>query len=352
MTRSQNMADQLLEHLRHRLRVAAAFIYLLYFVFWYLLSRPYSNLFVGEPRTWLALVALVVLAASASSPESPTRSRPFMWFMGALAFIITLVMAYQALQNTGSLIDAFTWLNLMLVLCFFSFGPTGGVVVSSASLLGLSALTLTGTGSSANPFIQTQQLTCLFTALLSSTLGYLCIKFIQEHLTLHEQATDELAAAKKDALTGVLGRAAIEEELRRYTRLAQKNGTPLSIIVTDIDHFKRVNDQFGHGAGDDVLRSFAKRLRRNVGGSGGIVGRWGGEEFVVLLPTVARPDALAMAERLRHEVSNSEVAGHPITASFGVASYRSAGDDVNSLFGRADERLYDAKNAGRNAVRG
>nr|WP_255639203.1 GGDEF domain-containing protein [Deinococcus betulae] len=154
-----------------------------------------------------------------------------------------------------------------------------------------------------------------------------------------------------DAVTEVLGRGAIEEELERAAQHAAQARTPLSIIMTDIDHFKRVNDDHGHATGDDVLRATAKRLRRSVSGSGGLVGRWGGEEFIVLLPGVARTDAMKVAERLRSEVSAEAVAGLHITASFGVAAMRGAHDSIDELFSRADSALYHAKRAGRNVVR-
>lgn len=346
------MADKLLDQLRDRVHWGVAALYLFYYALWFLLARPEVGTLMESPRTWLAGIALLVLAGVLLPAESWLRSRPAMISLTALTVFCVVMFSRDTLLlgQQQSLSESLLWLNVLLLLLFLTLGAVNGAVAAGVTLLLIVSLAVIG------PHLTQQNrliwLTGLLTASLLSLVGFLVMNFIERNLILHEQANDQLAAARKDALTGVLGRAATEEELRRCTRHANKTGTPLSIIVTDIDHFKRVNDQFGHGAGDDVLRSFAKRLRRNVDGSGGLVGRWGGEEFIILLPGMARPEALAMGERLRREVSGNPIAGHAISASFGVASYRSAGDDVDSLFGRADERLYEAKNAGRNAVRG
>ena len=350
MTRSLNTPDNLLEQLRDRIRWSVSAIYLTYFAFWLSLRSGLPAEFLQDARTWLAFVCVLALITGLVPETSMLRSRAFLRGVTVVAALALMALVQQSLTSGEHLGEMLVWLNLMLSLVFISFGSMAGLIAAGIMLLVLIAMLLTGTR-----LLEAELsvlLAGLFSAVATTALGFLLTKFIEQHLSLHEQTTDQLAAARKDSLTGVLGRAALEDEMRRTIQHARKTGTPLSLIVTDIDHFKQVNDEFGHGAGDDVLRSFAKRLRRNVGGSGGMVGRWGGEEFVVLLPGVARPDALVMAERLRQEVSHAPVAGQDITASFGVASFRSAGDDIDTLFGRADERLYEAKNAGRNAVRG
>lgn len=150
--------------------------------------------------------------------------------------------------------------------------------------------------------------------------------------------------ARSDALTGLLNRRGLDEAL--HAALARQ-GAPLSVLVFDLDHFKRVNDRFGHLTGDAVLREVAALLRANLRG-GDLLGRWGGEEFVVLLPGVPACTAHAIAERLRTRLlAQVSVRGEPITASVGVSS-ATGEDSALSLLARADAALYAAKRAGRN----
>ncbi|WP_425146950.1 diguanylate cyclase [Deinococcus sp.] len=189
---------------------------------------------------------------------------------------------------------------------------------------------------------------CIVLTLL--VMGILISRFIEERLQSGQEVQLQLNAARRDALTQVLGRAAAEELLEAGIEQSRSTRQPLSLLVCDLDNFKAINDRHGHPAGDAVLQSAARRLRRQIGKSGQ-VGRWGGEEFVVILPGITKTDALMIAEQLRRALASSELAGIPVTASFGVSAYR-IGDTLADLFERADQRLYEAKNAGRNVVRG
>ncbi|MEF2279710.1 GGDEF domain-containing protein [Deinococcus sp. YIM 134068] len=186
---------------------------------------------------------------------------------------------------------------------------------------------------------------------LVAGMSYISTRFIEANLVLHEQANAQLHAARFDALTRVLGRAATEEELMERVRQATESRAALSVVMCDIDHFKSVNDVHGHAVGDVVLRDVAKRLRRTARELGGLVGRWGGEEFLILLPGLAKPEALALAERVRQAVGAQPVAGLSVTASFGVASLRALHDTEAALLARADQAMYEAKRAGRDSVR-
>lgn len=164
-----------------------------------------------------------------------------------------------------------------------------------------------------------------------------------------------------DAGTGIFNRRYTQEVLRIEVARARRAGTALAVLCADLDHFKSVNDRYGHAAGDQVLRHCAERLRAQLR-SGDVIGRWGGEEFVVIAPGAAAADAAALAERLRtavcaqpFELFNGLVEGAPAvrheqTLSLGVAVLEADQADEKALFERADLRLYAAKHAGRNRV--
>lgn len=149
--------------------------------------------------------------------------------------------------------------------------------------------------------------------------------------------------ATHDALTGMLNRGAVIDQAGQALR--QRGG---AMIVLDIDHFKRINDEFGHPAGDRVIQAIARCLQELVQAPA-IVGRVGGEEFTVLLPTLARDEALAMTERLRLRIAREKTGTALVTASFGL-SLNLPGTDFELAYGLADAALYRAKRAGRNQV--
>jgi diguanylate cyclase (GGDEF)-like protein len=158
----------------------------------------------------------------------------------------------------------------------------------------------------------------------------------------------------RDSLTGLFNRRYLEETLERELRRAARKGQPLAVVMLDVDHFKRVNDTFGHDAGDAVLRSLAATLRAAVRGSD-IICRYGGEEFIAMLPEAGLETALQRAEALRAAVARTEVSDGrqkigPVTLSLGVAAYPEHGETPAALIARADEALYAAKREGRNRV--
>ncbi len=167
---------------------------------------------------------------------------------------------------------------------------------------------------------------------------------------LYEEA---LAAALKDPLTNLNNRRAMEGTLTREVELAKRNRSPVSIIALDIDHFKKINDTYGHLAGDKVIVEIANVLEHAVR-SCDIVFRYGGEEFVVVLSSTDTEGALLLAERVRKTISSKciqyEDEEISVTASLGVASYET-GETDRSLLARADTALYEAKNSGRNCTK-
>lgn len=161
-----------------------------------------------------------------------------------------------------------------------------------------------------------------------------------------------LQAAKIDTLTGAHNRAALDETLEREIELAHRHDSALSMIMFDLDHFKQINDNYGHVTGDDVLRECVKCCEQALR-STDMLFRFGGEEFVVVLPGVNANGASLAAERLRNiiekHVFNSRQGSVPVTVSLGTASV-TLQDTAKTIIERADKGLYLAKNAGRNSV--
>lgn len=165
-----------------------------------------------------------------------------------------------------------------------------------------------------------------------------------------------LRLATTDSLTGVLNRRAFMEKMEEALLRSNREKSPLSLILTDIDHFKGVNDNYGHQVGDLVLQRFTEQLSKSARPYD-FVGRYGGEEFVVCLPGVDASQSRSVAERMRKKVEEMKIKlpdqsqSVRITASFGVASFLfGLEDNVDSLIGRADEAMYKAKREGRNCV--
>lgn len=156
---------------------------------------------------------------------------------------------------------------------------------------------------------------------------------------------------RTDALTGIQNRRAFDESLRQAWSLSARIGQPLSVLMVDIDHFKAINDEDGHDAGDEALKSIARTLRENIRASD-LLFRYGGEEFAVLLPATQHDAALLVAEKLRKAVSDARHNGRSITVSIGLATdaAHAPGTPEAALVHAADAALYRAKNAGRNRV--
>jgi len=160
-----------------------------------------------------------------------------------------------------------------------------------------------------------------------------------------------LQSATTDPLTGVKNRTAMDASLKREFGLANRHNSPLSFILLDLDHFKSVNDQYGHLIGDQVLREVAKIVEETIRDSD-IIFRYGGEEFLVLLSGTRISGATLLAERIRSNIEHLEIfhdLNLHVTASMGVVS-KSGNEDADALFKRADSALYLAKNKGRNQV--
>ncbi|WP_426413411.1 GGDEF domain-containing protein [Bradyrhizobium ganzhouense] len=161
--------------------------------------------------------------------------------------------------------------------------------------------------------------------------------------------------SKTDSVTGLPNRRGLDEFLRSKQIVAMERGEPLSILMMDIDHFKRFNDEFGHSVGDQVLRLIATTTSKVIGPEG-MAARFGGEEIVVVLPCTELTAAAVVAERTRRSISECRITRRStgeflsaVTVSIGVAQFR-LGESMAELIDRCDQALYQAKRSGRNRI--
>jgi two-component system cell cycle response regulator len=175
------------------------------------------------------------------------------------------------------------------------------------------------------------------------------------HDLLQEDYQRSLALALTDSLTGLYNRRYLTSHLESMVERARGGAKPLSVLMIDIDHFKVINDSYGHAAGDDVLRAIAVEIGRSVR-EFDLTARIGGEEFVVVMPDTTGAAAMAVADRLCSTIAENQVRTGAlqqslnVTASIGIATLLGPGETANNLLSRADEAMYRAKSAGRNRV--
>ena len=194
---------------------------------------------------------------------------------------------------------------------------------------------------------------------VAAAFGYLVIALVFQltlvALVVTRGVVELRRSSRYDALTGLLNRRAMQAALEEQVQRARRFGEPFSVLMLDADHFKAVNDVQGHAAGDRALQHLGTLLAAQMRDIDR-VGRWGGEEFVVLLPGTGLGQAREVAERLRERVQALPLRWQdqavPLTVSAGVSQWGEGGDELAALLARADAALYRAKAAGRNRVEG
>ncbi len=246
---------------------------------------------------------------------------------------------------------------LVVVFAMFRLGPREALGLAAAALLLLGAasrwLTLT------DPFhfpADVEALNLAYTTVVLAGVALLAMRVTQLREQHQQQRTELQQAlsriselATRDELTGLPNRRAILDQLATETARQARKKLPLAIALIDLDHFKRINDAHGHAGGDQVLRGFAHRVESELRG-GDVMARWGGEEFLLMLPDTSIEAAQQCLQRLRDRLRASpfdEVApGLQLTFSAGVTGCLGQGD-IDSAIERADQAMYRAKEAGR-----
>ena len=283
------------------------------------------------------------------------------WLVGSMAALLLgrlatwefeLVARPEALG--GSVTTVLGWFGIVFALAFLVFGTRRGVIVS---LAGFALLYLaTGVSLAWGMLAEADSLELVAFAPVGHavliTVVWVLARNVEQLAAARSRAELLEVQATTDVVTGVANRRRLDDELQRLIAQASRYGQSLSVVLLDLDCFKEVNDTHGHDIGDRVLVEVADRLTAAVRDAD-LVGRWGGEEFLLLAPHTDHPAACALAERCREAISRSSMqAGDvTVTASFGVATL-GPDDDARSLMRRADLALYTAKSEGRDRVVG
>ena len=284
-----------------------------------------------RPTLWLLILAISVFVACYIIDETGLRTVASSLILGAFYL-------------SGALALALGWRDATMLRRFVAIATALLALLVAAR--GVMVLTMPGGwGWISNTILQLWSSAAFYLLMLLNGFGYL--------LLTREQAQQEIdRLAVVDALTDCPNRRGFFIALAPWLSLARRPGLPTALVLFDLDQFKRVNDSYGHPAGDNVLRAVVEVCKQHLRDSDQL-GRMVGVEFAILLPRTALPEAALVAERMRAAIEASPVKGERamigMTASFGVTTIR-ADDTTVSLFKRADEALRTAKAAGRNRV--
>lgn len=254
----------------------------------------------------------------------------------------------------GSVVAVLAWFGVVFAMSFLVFGTRGGAIIS---LSGFVVLYLAVGASASWGMLADHAWSEL---LVFTPVGHAALIAIVWVLT---RSTERLAAARAtaqlmelqistDPLTGVANRRRLDDELGRHVAQARRYDRPLSVVVLDLDRFKTINDTYGHEVGDRVLVETVERLQATIRDAD-LLGRWGGEELLILAPHTDHEAARSLAQRCRRAIASAPMsdAGVTVTASLGVATL-GPDDDVRALLRRADLAMYAAKTDGRDRVVG
>ncbi|MDX1553925.1 MAG: GGDEF domain-containing protein [Marinobacter sp.] len=345
--------DEHLQALEGKVAVVAAWL-LLVTVFIYQFSHPLRNIhsseFLGLEflfRSPVILVSIVTLFVHYSG-RLRWPSRYFLRAMGlaVMAMILSLLLLYLKTGTSG-----LYQISNGLVISFFGVSVLAVRGLKEWMLLFLLPLVVFSGTAVYLDIPLTGILPLFFDPLMMMVIGMIVMEALRRVLTSEFEARQTLGEmAATDQLTGLLNRRAIWPLLNHELQHAQRAGTPFSLILGDLDLFKKVNDTYGHDAGDVVLQETARRLEGALRRQDALC-RWGGEELLVLLPDTDSDGAMEVAEKLRASMADSPITAgaHRIhqTISLGVASFQN-GDAIDAVVSRADEALYQAKHKGRN----
>lgn len=280
---------------------------------------------------------------------------PRLFVVGLLALFadtILIILAYEALARRVGSLFVRAWASLALVLAFDTLVFVTGGFAEDPQYASLLLSETVGKGAAAG--LYAAALAVYLRHAEPSRAGAADLKDLFQVLTYRQRYEALRAQVSRDALTGVHNRGHFDEQLRGLMDAARAGGAPATVMMIDVDHFKRINDGFGHSEGDRALRVIAQALVGCVR-STDVVCRYGGEEFGIILPGTPLGAAETLAARIRDEIpaacARAAVCeGMRVTVTIGLAAYPADGQASDAVLRAADRRLYRGKEAGRDRV--
>lgn len=261
--------------------------------------------------------------------------------------VVYLGKLASSLTVGSNLEQIFVWTPLLYVLAFMLFEPVPALVTSVSTWV--VSIVIAATRAQAASVAPRSLFEFYLAIGMLIAMVYGLSRLRRDVATLQTQLVGMRRLANQDVLTALPNRRALESALERTIALAERHQQPAAVILFDLDDFKRVNDIYGHDAGDEVLRAVALR-GESVLRKPDTLGRWGGEEFIVIAPGIDLPGAMRAAERLRQAIGSTPFGRlGRVSASFGVTTYH-PGDNPDSMVKRADDALYLSKQAGKDRV--
>lgn len=295
------------------------------------------------PLALIEVVAALLLVAGAHKLRTVRNLTPwiYLYLLPTYSFLIYIIVMPEAS------VSAFVWVYMIPLMAYLLLGKTAGFVVTVPfAILAITAYLLKHT-----EHFQGPGLIDIGNAVLCGLLIILFVHVYEARRAAAQRLLRELA--ETDGLTGVANRSSFQRILDHSIALGGRNAEPLVLVLLDLDHFKVVNDRWGHEAGDRALQHVCAcidaRLRKTD-----LLARLGGEEFAILLRGTANLEARSMVETLRAQIEASPLQYHeqqiPLSATFGLAEWPLDGEDADQLYRCADRRLYQGKHRGRNQL--
>lgn len=296
---------------------------------------------VGSEIGWWWVVPLLAGLGGFAIADRFMRNseHPALWVAAAWG-ILPLLLADAVVVTGGAASPVLMWFALPAVTLGARFS-TRGTAIGTAYIVALLLISTVGLDSATASGHHQEVIAAVALVLSAVILSGALVESDRAH---RRRST-------LDPLTGLFNRSALEQRLGELDGqpTGDGKGSSYALLLCDLDHFKRVNDQLGHAAGDAVLQDIAYTMRTTLR-AGDSIYRVGGEEILVVLPGATKADAVGIAERLRRAVRDRRPAGVPVTLSIGVAVSRTGPLDTDELVGLADAALYSAKAAGRDRV--
>lgn len=312
--------------------------------------------------TFLAIALLMNIGLAKRYEVAPPLRSMLAFFVAATAAVyvtqgldrdsLLRMMTFQTPYAIAQAIGAAIVLRSRTKLSNFDLALAGVLLASAVQFFSKPylALAVGGSGSDPHEYLQSTY------AMVSQALGTvfaLSIALLMMVILMRDILADVTQKSETDALSGLLNRGGFERQAATALRDAGRQGLPVTLVISDIDHFKSINDSYGHASGDRVIETFSRFIREAKAGHH-IAGRIGGEEFAIILPGTHMAAARLFAEGARSAFSALPIDGLPpnrrFTASFGVAELI-VGEGIDTLMRRADAALYEAKKDGRDCVR-